>query len=276
MGSTAMIAIGGLGGSGTRVIAHSVRRMGFHLGSDLNASLDNLWFTLLFKRSKVLEESDDKFAKLFGIFADALQDKPVDEMHRDLLRSLCLEPRAKLTTEYLLQRVENLCHGARLPERPARVAWKEPNTHVVLDRLLRFEPQLKYVHVMRNGLDMAFSSNQTQARLWGPQLTGRPFEPSARYSLHYWRKAHERVFQIGRQMGESFCLINFDELCHSPSESVDNLAAFVGVTLSEELKETLCCEVRRPTSIGRFREHDQAALDREDIDFVAACGFPTT
>ena len=44
------IAVGGVGGSGTRVIAEILIQLGFYLGKDLNASRDNLWFTLLFKR----------------------------------------------------------------------------------------------------------------------------------------------------------------------------------------------------------------------------------
>jgi hypothetical protein len=272
-----MIAIGGVGGSGTRVVATLLEHMGFYLGGDLNEPQDNLWFTLLFKREEIFEAHDREFAMLVGIFSDAMHSVPVASPERAaLVRSLAARGRGgRLTPDWLQQRAESLLlagHGisAQL------VAWKEPNTHIVLDRLVTHMPGLRYIHVMRNGLDMAFSSNQKQTLLWGPRITGKPFEPSARYSLHYWRKAHERVFQIGRQMGESFRLINFDELCQSPSESIGNLAAFAGIKLSDELQETFCAEVRRPTSIGRFREHDQAALDREDIDFVAACGFPTT
>ena len=44
------VAIGGVGGSGTRVVAEVLKCLGFYLGSLLNSSLDNLWFTLLFKR----------------------------------------------------------------------------------------------------------------------------------------------------------------------------------------------------------------------------------
>ncbi len=43
------VAIGGVGGCGTRLIAEMLMRVGFFLGSDLNESLDNLWFTLAFK-----------------------------------------------------------------------------------------------------------------------------------------------------------------------------------------------------------------------------------
>jgi hypothetical protein len=59
--------------------------------------------------------------------------------------------------------MEKKCKVVLLPYTPSVDApismwgWKEPNTHVVLDRLWAELPRLKYVHVRRHGLDMAFS-----------------------------------------------------------------------------------------------------------------------
>lgn len=36
------VAIGGVGGSGTRVVAEIVRSLGYYLGGDLNSANDNL------------------------------------------------------------------------------------------------------------------------------------------------------------------------------------------------------------------------------------------
>src|SRR5581483_5848515 len=51
---SAPVAIGGLGGSGTRVVARLLQDLGFYLGADLNDYEDNLWFTLLMKRPRSL------------------------------------------------------------------------------------------------------------------------------------------------------------------------------------------------------------------------------
>lgn len=50
-------AIGGLGGSGTRVFAALLQEAGIYIGDCLNEPLDNLWFTVLIKRS-VLDKTD--------------------------------------------------------------------------------------------------------------------------------------------------------------------------------------------------------------------------
>jgi hypothetical protein len=54
-----MVAIGGVGGSGTRLGAALLQVLGYYIGDDLNESLDNLWFTLLFKRRSILLENLD-------------------------------------------------------------------------------------------------------------------------------------------------------------------------------------------------------------------------
>ena len=42
--------------------------------------------------------------------------------------------------------------------------WKEPNTHMILPFLLKKYKNLRYIHIMRNGLDNAYSKNQNQTQ----------------------------------------------------------------------------------------------------------------
>jgi hypothetical protein len=65
-------AVGGIGGSGTRLIAGLLREVGFDIGPDLNESLDNLTFTLLFKWRAMGDLDDARFADLWRIFEDAM------------------------------------------------------------------------------------------------------------------------------------------------------------------------------------------------------------
>jgi hypothetical protein len=44
------VAVGGVGGSGTRVIASLVSSLGYQIGNNLNRAQDDLTFTVLFKR----------------------------------------------------------------------------------------------------------------------------------------------------------------------------------------------------------------------------------
>lgn len=268
-----MIAIGGLGGSGTRVVARCLEHFGFYLGSDLNEAKDNLWFTLLFKRPEILSVSEQEFSQLVAIFRDAMHSLPVTAAEDiGLVHSLAATDRCQHPAQWLQQRAQSLLRVAA-GSSACLIAWKEPNTHIVLERLATHVPELRYIHVIRNGLDMAFSTNQNQPQLWGKLLTGETFEASPRYALHYWCRAQQRACQIGRRMGDRFHIVDYDELCTNPRTVIEGIAAFASVTINDEMKQQLCAEVKPPASIGRFRGQDLAVFDPEDIAFVASRGF---
>ena len=44
------LVIGGMGGSGTRLVAELCSLFGYYLGDDLNIASDNLLYTLIFRR----------------------------------------------------------------------------------------------------------------------------------------------------------------------------------------------------------------------------------
>ena len=53
-------------------------------------------------------------------------------------------------------------------------------------KLIKYYPKIKYIHVMRNGLDMAFSKNQNQLKFW------TDLKPTPKNSLHYWVNVHKK------------------------------------------------------------------------------------
>jgi len=153
--------------------------------------------------------------------------------------------------------------------------WKEPNTHIFLDRLAIAFPHMRYIHVMRNGLDMAHSSNQNQLRLWGSSLLGTAkYEVNPHWSLKYWCAVHRRVTALGRSMGDRFLLLNYDELCRNPEAGLKTLGEFVAPSnpLSTDDLATL---VRSPDSVGRFKEFGLDVFDGDDVDYARSLGFDT-
>ncbi len=69
-----MIAIGALGGSGTRAIAEILIQSGVYMGDDLNGPYDNLIFTRLFKNPEwYMKSSSMQKQKRFGIFENYMQ-----------------------------------------------------------------------------------------------------------------------------------------------------------------------------------------------------------
>ena len=278
--SDSPVAVGGVGGSGTRLIAQILRHVGFYMGDDLNEASDNVWFTLLFKRTDLwgVSQAGDSFEQAVQAFRSVMiGSTSLSPTQVDWIESLAALDRPQHNSAWLSERVESLRRAAALQsQRHGRWGWKEPNTHIYLDRLQRAFPTMKYIHVMRNGLDMAHSSNQNQLRLWGPHLLRTSeVEVNARSSLKFWCHVHRRVLTLAEAMPKNFLLLNYDEFCSYPQSRLRDLLKFLEVSVDATTERSLFSLVRPPDSIGRFKHFGLQLFDPEDVAYVASLGFDT-
>jgi hypothetical protein len=278
------LAIGGVGGSGTRLIAEIASKVGYYIGGDLNVQGDNQWFTLLFRRPQWYVEEvakgGDGIGRVLEIFESAMTGRLVPD---DELRALVAVAGSELLAQrmparWVERRTTSLFLSRKLAPKASRWGWKEPNTHIYLDHLDRtFGPRLRYVHVVRHGLDMAWSRNQRQARRWGPPLFG--IVPSAgteqaSTSLDYWIMSNKRAIALGRELlGDRFLVINIDALCADPEESMPAILDFLDVKPSPRLLRKILQLPRAPSSTGRYRTHGLEHFTAGQLAEVAALGF---
>lgn len=271
------VAIGGVGGSGTRLIAAILAKLDFHMGNDLNRANDNLAFTLLFKQKSLwpLTENREAIQQSIAIFLSTMYfEKPLEEY--DILRVKELAGKARLNApeEWLQERAEKLIKVDSGIRRHELWGWKEPNTHIFLPALLDTIKGMKYIHVMRHGLDMAYSANQAQVKLWSKALTGKAVnDVTPGESFHYWCAAHRRVLDLGSDMGADFLLLNFDKFCLSPNSEMRSLLAFLEIDPGPKVYQSLIDMVRRPASIGRHKDMRRFVLDPSEIDLLERLGF---
>lgn len=272
------VAIGGVGGSGTRVVASALALLGFAIGRDCNQAQDNLGFTLLFKDEEGPLLGPEAFARRVRIFiASMTGGRSLSSDELALLETLSLRPRPQRgpvqhDPAWLRQRATALAAQAAGPPLPAGTpwGWKEPNTHVVLPQLLQALPELRYVHVQRNGLDMALSRNLNQLSVWGGWWLGRPVEPGPRDALAYWCAVHRRTRALAALMGPRFLWVDYDALCARPRDGMAALARFLdaGDTDVDDLARLV-----RPSE-GTPRRERQAleAFRLEDLDYLREIG----
>lgn len=262
------LAVGCVGGSGSRVIARIIQSIGYHIGDDLNGPLDNLWFTLLFKRLSVLTDTDETISYLYDNFRYRMVHGHLASAAFDeVLRRLSSQDRAQHSAQWLGARRESfLCER---PSRAARIAWKEPNTHLVIERLLKADPGLRYIHLTRSGLDMAFSSNLNQLRLWGPIVLNRPIEPGPRDALTYWVAVETRIRELAARFSGRMLILSYEVLLSHPDAVIAEICRFCGEALPADLP-ALIDNVRAPASLGRHTAQDLSLLAPEDIDRARA------
>lgn len=270
------VAVGGVGGSGTRLVAQVLRELGYFLGDDLNESLDNLWFTLLFKRREILGLGPEEFSETLAIFVSRMSGQPrLTAPQLAMARRLAGGDRGEHSPQWLKERADTLAAEPSAAS-TAPWAWKEPNTHVVIDRLIQRLPGLRYIHVLRNGLDMAYSANQNQLRFWGEHFIGQGAEVSPRASLSYWCRVHQRVLRLCAPLGERFLLLNYDRLCADPVQGLRTLVGFLGLSPEPDRLQRLVALAHPPASLGRFKRHGLDCFDPADVAFVAGLGFDTS
>lgn len=271
------VAIGGLGGSGTRLIASILSQAGYFMGADLNNAMDNLAFTLLFKRAELWppELHSKEIDKACNIFIKASLTQRVWRKHEiNYLQSLCQNDRPSHSIEWLEIRAERLLQNIESDQPRGSWGWKEPNTHIILPALLKKMPHMKYIHVVRHGLDMAYSRNQNQLQLWGQQLLGtQKINTDPGTSFQYWCAAHQRIAQIGKTMGSRFLMLNFDKLCQQPARQFERLFSFLEIKVDVTLQNELAALVQIPDSLGRHRGQNLDYARPADLQFLAAMGY---
>lgn len=284
------VAVGGLGGSGTRAVAELLRLAGVYLGADLNEALDNRWFTLLFKRPRwylsARDAGGEPVRRALAVFDGVMTRGGVAALRSlplvlgaavDLSRS-GHDPSGFAKGAWPYRRVASmLLARPRRASAPTGWGWKEPNTHVLLGELVEQFPALRYVHVVRHGLDMAFSANQNQLHNWGGLFGVEPPTDTgsvARASLNFWIRANERAVGIGEsRLGSRFLVVDADRLCEDPDAGVAHLLDFLQVEVSPDVRDAMVAVPRRPASAGRYRGHDLGLFGPEQIEAVRRLGF---
>lgn len=284
------IAIGGVGGSGTRVAAEILLQLGFYLGRDLNSAHDNLWFTLLLKRPRwFLKNAGRKESHIFkglSIFEKIMTTglKPsyaelgfitravVDIIftgHDYLGSGRGLWPIKRAITMFRPKKIDGFKY--------AGWGWKEPNTHIYLEYLTKHFHHLKYMHLIRHGIDMAYSRNQSQMYNWGAMLGIPVYDasiPLPRRSLKYWIEANTRAITLGQKLlGKRFLVVNFDTLCVHPRREIELIIDFLGLDTHGAHMDKLEKLPRFPPSAGRYKKHDLSVFSQDEIASVKELGF---
>ena len=272
-----IISIGALGGSGTRAIAQVLIQAGIFMGNDLNNSNDNLFFTRLLKNPEWYKNAslDEKNKRLLSF-------KRYMENGKISLKDLIVYYKSGYTNPTHSSELEFYINVFKLlfsKEISRDVwGWKEPNTQIYVSEIFNLFPNLKYIHVLRNGLDMAFSNNKQQLKNWGWKykidLTGKETKNElAVKQLDYWIESTRDVIAKSKGFENRFLLVKHSDFCSNPKKEIDRILQFCEITISSaKLKELYDIPVT-PDSADRYKNYDLNIFSPEQIQFVKEMGF---
>ena len=242
------IGVGAVGGSGTRLLAQILSSSGVAMAAPLNKAGDAIdW---------------PPYQKLLG-----------PDMLARHSRQLILHNAYQIFEQLLVQRRQQLGLSGR-------AGWKVPGTFHWLEELAGYFPEFQYLHLVRHGLDMAYSGNQNQVKNWAGRLgldldytDAGKVQPHS--MLEYWLSANERALATAnRCMPGRFLVVKFEELCLQPAQVLHGIMEFLGLDAGEQQLAELAALVRQPDSVGRYRQFDwRSQFTQEQLARLERLGY---
>lgn len=239
------IIVGGVGGSGTRLIVDILKNMNIFMGNVLNESNDNM-----------------QLAPSFPTFRRLIQEQKLTthEDKKQIIFEILNSFEQSMRRDFAQQSYQGW-------------GWKVPGNFLILEYLAEYFESLQYIHIIRHGLDMAYSTNQNQLHNWG-HVFGIDIQtlPMPKAALKYWIQANNHAITLGKKLlKDRFLLLNFDTLCQHPNREIQLLAHFlelgsVDITQLSQL-------VEKPTSLGRYKQQDLSIFDQSELEAVKKLGF---
>lgn len=216
--ATGPIIIGATGGSGTRALANLlVESNKIYLGRNHNPAMDCLDFKPFY---------DEWITRLTLPLFDSMRPIEIDvELAATQSFEKCFE-------SYLRQleseKIETLW------------GWKGPRSMYLLPFFYAVFPALKFIHLVRDGRDMAYSSNQNQLNLYGETIINRSMlnRPTPVNSIALWSTMNMRVADYGREhLKEAYFCLRYEDMVFDRTSTLERLAKFLNIESEALLKK---------------------------------------
>jgi hypothetical protein len=232
------VIIGALGGSGTRSFVSILRQAGLWMGDWNDPKTEDA----LAMRVFLARWFDDIFASI-----QANHSFPEQAVHAfyDAIQ----------------------VHRAGISDAMLPWGWKNPRNMWLIPFYAQFFPGLKFIHVVRDGRDMALSKNQFLLQEHGDAVLGEQWRQNpVRAQLDLWERGN-RLAQTSAEgclNSENYLLIKYEDLCTTPDAVIKSMFDFLAVPLSEETLAA-CLKLISPSKrIGSWeRSH---ALELESME----------
>lgn len=150
--------------------------------------------------------------------------------------------------------------------------WKEPRSIYLLPFFHSSLPGLKFLHLTRDGRDMAFSANQNQMNKHSEALLGPAYADLSgpARSIALWNRINMKASEYGEQMmGADYLRLRFEDLCAKPEETVLQILEFFG--LRNDRLANVIRHIDPPPSLGRWKGEDRTFISK--LEAIGAAGL---
>ncbi len=233
------VIVGGNGHSGTRVFIEIIGHSGIYSGI-----------------SSLTKRKDSEDLRIIGLLNrwvepyvfNALDERRAARMRRAFARRLRLY----------------------FPFRRQPWAFKNPRCMLILPVLHQLFPEMKFVHVIRDGRDISLGNAFVSRNQYVSAFleAGEQALPPEQKMMLFWGRSNQRAMEYGTSaLGDRYKMLRWEDICLEPLSLTKELIRFAG---GAEVKAVSASKlVKKPRSMGRWRDFPSQIRDP-----VVALGRP--
>jgi hypothetical protein len=169
-----------------------------------------------------------------------------------------LDPRQKVEMKRAFARRLRLL----FPFRRRPWGFKNPRCMLILPVLHELFPELKFVHVIRDGRDISLGNEFVSSNRYVDaylDIRERSLPPEQKMIL-FWGRSNQHAMEYGTSvLGERYKLMRWEDMCRNPLPMSESLIRFAGGLESYAVSASRL--VAKPGSIGRWAEFPPKVRD---------------
>jgi len=250
------ILIGGTGGSGTRALYHALTEAGVRFSRHSNSAGDARDF-FSFYDDRINATLNHTRSLNYGIdgVPPEVREASLSELRDTIAR-----------------------YASTIDVEAGPWGIKGPRSMYALPYFNLLIPTLRFVHVVRDGRDMALSRNQGQVRRHFEALFGHPPEAApAIAAARLWSKANvEAADWAETNLGARYMRLKYEDLCAAPQATLARVFDFLGWSPGELQRARAASVIRASGTVGRWHslaEEECAAITAAAREGLARFGY---
>jgi hypothetical protein len=264
--SSQPLVIIGMHRSGTSLVVRLLADLGFHMGDYLSRDAEAVFFQKLNRR--IFNSVGAKWGSVDPLIEVMDSEDFVESQSRNMHKAL-FEDRRLLSREMKISEYfgsgpwEDVKDGNQ-----AHWGWKDPRTTMTFPIWLRIFPQAKFLHIMRNGIDVAISTHRRtmkQHRNLIKRTFPLDYDPITldfEYCFQLWESYLSFVFNHRDIIPDgNYLEVHYEDLLTDPEEQLQLICDFASFPVRDQDLKTSIPQIDR----SRLQNSDFAANYRQQI-----------
>lgn len=208
------IVIIGMHRSGTSMLSQIMHRSGIFMGSDFKAYYESNYFQKL---------NEQLIKGQRGSWDKPVQTGQLPQFNKQafLAEYLSLYRRPQYFVSLFLQK---------------RWGWKDPRNTYTLGSWLEFFPNLKVVHIVRNGIDTSLSLYERNMMLQPKTKWHSERLSSLSSCFQLWEEYVLQAKQWSIRLQDRYCEVRYEDLITQNDDIIKKLNQFLGVSVRDSLR----------------------------------------